>query len=85
MTPRLISSGCNICTADVSANEVDDGMKRLKLLPPETLRGELVSELGSATEALVGSRNDRSDCYDKWWAVKIQARDDDDCFYYFQK
>jgi len=60
----------------VSAENVNDEMKRLRLLPAETLRRELVSELGSATAALVASAADRRDCDDQWWAVKIQARTD---------
>ena len=76
MTPRLVSSGCNICSSDVSAENVDDEIKRLRSLPAETLRRDLVSELGSATEALMASAGDRGHCEDDWWAVKIQARED---------
>jgi len=60
----------------VSAENVDDEIKRLRSLPAETLRRDLVSELGSATEALMASAGDRGHCEDDWWAVKIQARED---------
>jgi len=69
---QLMENSCNICTPDVSQDDVCSEMSRLSRTPCEKLKSELIVEMGNATCALLSCDEEDSDITLHWQFVKIQ-------------